>query len=135
MPMTPGVRVAAGEFSSGEQHEIDRTIRAAEQASRCEFSVFVGDAGPDPQAFARRLHARLVAPTRSVLVLVDPTSRAVEVVTGAVVRRNLSDGEVELAVLQMKSAFAEGDIVGGLKRGVSMLAEHARAPLTLHAGS
>jgi uncharacterized membrane protein YgcG len=125
--------VAVGEFSAGERHDIDRTIRAAEQASRCEFSVFVGDAGADPHAFARRLHARLVAPTRSVLVLVDPISRALEVVTGATVRRNLTDREVELAVLQMKSAFAEGDLVGGLKRGISMLAEHARAPLTLHA--
>jgi len=131
--MTPGVRVAVGEFSSGERHEIDRTIRAAEQASRCEFSVYVGEAGPDPAAFARRLHARLVAPTRSVLILVDPLSKSLEVITGATVRRNLTDGEVELAVLQMKSAFAEGDLVGGLKRGISMLAEHARAPLTLHA--
>jgi hypothetical protein len=66
---------------------------------------------------------------------VDPARRALEVVTGAEVRRNLSDGEVELAVLQMQSAFAEGDLVGGLKRGISMLAEHARAPLTLHADS
>ena len=33
----------------------------------------------------------------------------------------------------MRSAFAEGDLVGGLKRGISMLAEHARAPQTLHA--
>jgi uncharacterized membrane protein YgcG len=127
--------VAAGEFSSGERHEIDRTIRAAEQASRCEFSVYVGDGGQEPQATARRLHAALVAPARSILLLVDPARRALEVVTGAEVRRNLSDGEVELAVLQMQSAFAEGDLVGGLKRGISMLAEHARAPLTLHADS
>jgi len=127
--------VAAGEFSPGERYEVDRAIRAAEQASRCEFSVFVGDSGAEPEAFARRLHARLVAPARSVLILVDPLSRAVSVVTGADVRRNLTDGEVELAVLQMKSAFAEGDLVGGLKRGISMLAEHARAPLTLHADS
>ncbi len=125
--------MAVGEFSSGERHEIDRAIRAAEQASRCEFSVFVGDAGADPQAFARRLHSRLVAPARSVLLMVDPIGRSLEVVTGAVVRRNLTDGEVDLAILQMKSAFAEGDLVGGLKRGISMLAEHARAPLTLHA--
>lgn len=125
--------MAVGEFSPSERHEIDRAIRAAEQASRCEFSVYVGDAGPDSQAFARRLHSRLVAPTRSVMVLVDPLSRALEVVTGATVRRNLSDGEVELAVLQMKSAFAEGDLVGGLKRGIAMLAEHARPQTTLHA--
>ena len=133
--MTPGVRVAAGEFSSSERYEIDRAIRAAETASRCEFSVFVGDAGVDPDAYARRLHARLVAPTRSVLILVDPGSRALSVVTGATVRRNLTDGEVQLAVLQMESAFAEGDVVGGLKRGIAMLAEHARAPQTLHAES
>lgn len=124
--------MAAGEFSPRERHELDRVIRAAEQASRCEFSVFVGSAEGDPQAFARRLHAALVAPAVSVLVMVDPGQRALEVVTGLEVRRHLSDGEVELAVLQMKSAFAEGDLVGGLKRGIAMLAEHARAPHTLH---
>ena len=120
--------MAAGEFSAGERHEIDRAIRAAEQASRYEFSVYVGRGRRRPGAFARRLHARLVAPTRSILILVDPVGRALEVVTGVDVRRNLTDGEVELAVLQMQSAFAEGDLVGGLKRGISMLAEHARAP-------
>jgi hypothetical protein len=124
--------VAAGEFSSGERHEIDRCIRAAEQASRYEFSVYVGVAEGEPDAFARRLHASLVAPPRSVLILVDPVVRALEVVTGVEVRRNLSDREVELAVLEMQSAFAAGDLVGGLKRGISMLADHARAPETLH---
>ncbi|MFC6288273.1 DUF5130 family protein [Nocardioides sp. GCM10027113] len=126
-------RVAAGDFSSAEQHELDRVIRAAEQSSRCEFSVYVGSADGDPRDFAARLHAALVAPSRSVLVLVDPDARALEVVTGAVVRRQLTDREVELAVLEMQSAFAQGDLVGGLKRGVSMLAEHARTPRTLHA--
>jgi uncharacterized membrane protein YgcG len=127
--------VAAGEFTAGERHELDRVIRAAEQASRCEFSVYVGSADGDSRAFAERLHAALVAPARSILVLVDPAARELEVVTGALVRRHLTDREVELAILQMQSAFAEGDLVGGLKRGVSMLADHARPPQTLHAGS
>jgi uncharacterized membrane protein YgcG len=125
--------VAAGDFSSGERYDLDRTIRSAEQSSRWEFSVFVGTAEGDPRAFASRLHASLVAPARSILVMVDPTIRAIEVVTGTDVRRHLTDGEVELAVLHMKSAFAEGDLVGGLKRGICMLADHARAPNTLHA--
>jgi uncharacterized membrane protein YgcG len=124
--------VAAGEFSSAERHEIDRCMRAAEQASRYEFSVYVGRAEGEPAAFARRLHASLVAPARSVLIMVDPIARAVEVVTGHDVRRNLTDHEVELAVLAMQSEFAAGDLVGGLKRGISMLADHARAPETLH---
>ena len=124
--------VAAGDFTPAERHEIDRTIRAAEQASRFEFSVFVGRAQGSSREFAQRLHAASVAPARSVLVMVDPAARTIEVVTGAEVRRHLSDREVELAVLEMQSAFAEGDLVGGLKRGVGQLADHARPPVTLH---
>jgi uncharacterized membrane protein YgcG len=125
--------VAAGDFSAAQRFEIDKAIRAAEQTSRYEFSVFVGNAGAEPRAFAQRLHGSLVAPDRSVMVLVDAHARAIEVVTGAEVRRTLSDSAVGLAVLQMQSAFAAGDLVGGLKRGVVMLAEASRAPQTLHA--
>lgn len=124
--------MAAGEFTDSERHEIDRAIRAAEQMSRFEFSVFVGRAQGNPRDFARRLHATSVAPERSVLVMVDPTARVIEVVTGSEVRRHLSDREVELAVLEMQSFFAEGDLVGGLKAGIAMLADHARPQPMLH---
>ena len=119
-------------FSGSDKIALDETIRRAERVSRVEFSVFVGHAEGDPRAYARSLHASLVAPARSVLVLVDPDARAVEVVTGSEVRRTLRDQQVELAVVQMQSLFAEGDLVGGLRRGIQMLAEHARAPHTLH---
>jgi Domain of unknown function (DUF5130) len=126
--------VAAGDFSAGDRFEIDRAIRAAEQTSRCEFSVFVGRAEGPPRAHAEALHRALVAPDRSVLVMVDPVARALEVVTGRTVRRTLSDREVQLAVLEMQSDFATGALVDGLKRGIAQLAQHARAPQTLHAG-
>lgn len=119
-------------FTAGEKAAIDKTIRAAEQVSRCEFSVFVGTAEGAPRAFANRLHASLASPTRSVLIMVDPKARRVEVVTGAAVRRTLRDREVELAVLDMQSEFAGGDLVGGLRRGIGNLALHARAQQTLH---
>ena len=125
--------VAAGELRSSDRHEIDTAIRAAEQASRYEFSVFVGKADGPSREFATRLHAASVAPDRSVLILVDPRARVIEVVTGADVRRTLDDQSVELAVLQMRSSFAEGDLVVGLVRGIAQLAEHARAPQTRHA--
>ena len=120
-------------FSGGDRVALDEAIRRAERVSRVEFSVFVGHAEGDARAYARSLHASLVAPTRSILILVDPDARALEVVTGSDVRRTLRDPEVELAVVQMQSLFAEGDLVGGLRRGIQMLAEHARAPQTLHA--
>jgi uncharacterized membrane protein YgcG len=130
--------VAAGDslshrFSGSDKVALDETIRRAEQLSRVEFSVFVGHAEGDPRAYALSLHATLVAPSRSILILVDPGARAVEVVTGSHVRRTLRDNQVELAVAQMQTLFSSGDLVGGLRRGIQMLAEHARAPLTLHA--
>ena len=127
-------RVAAGDFSSAERYALDETIRKAEQQSRVEFSLFVGSAEGDPRVFATQLHNSLVAPARSILIMVDPDARALEIVTGGYVRRTLTDKEVELTALQMQTYFAEGDLVGGLKHGIAMLAEHARPQNTLHAG-
>ena len=125
--------VGAGDyFSSSERFALDEAIRKAEQLCRAEFSVFVGKATGEPREFATRLHNSLVAPSRSILIMVDPQQRALEVVTGGYVRRTLSDNEVELAVLAMQTAFAAGDLVGGLKRGILLLADHARSPETLH---
>jgi hypothetical protein len=127
--------VAAGDpFRSADRVVLDETIRKAEQLARVEFSVFIGNAEGEPRQFAATLHAALVAPSRSILIMVDPTERVLEVVTGSYVRRTLTDNEVELAVAAMQSDFAADDLVGGLRRGIQMLAEHARAPQTLHAG-
>ena len=128
--------MASGEgFSSDQRYEIDRAIRAAETVCRYEFSVYVGAAENEAGPFAQRLHASLIAPARSVLVMVDPAARLLEIVTGSVVRRDLSDEQVRLAAVAMQSAFAEGDLVGGIKRGLAQLAEAARKPATLHASS
>jgi uncharacterized membrane protein YgcG len=125
--------VAAGEaFSPSQRREIDKAIRDAETVSRLEFSVFVGRSEGETRPFAERLHSTLTTPDRSVLVLVDPVARLVEVVTGPQARRLLDDHQVELAVLTMKSAFAADDLVGGITRGVQQLAEHAHQPQVRH---
>ena len=121
------------EFTTAQQVALDQSIRAAEQVSRFEFSVFVGTAESDARAFAERLHASLATPPRSILIMVDPTAHLVEVVTGSEVRRVLTDHEVGLAVLEMRTEFASGDLVRGLRRGISMLAMQSRTPRTLHA--
>jgi uncharacterized membrane protein YgcG len=121
--------VAGGDaFTSAQRHEIDKAIRDAETLCRIEFSVFVGRAEGETRPFAERLHAALVAPDRSVLLLVDPAARILEIVTGAEAHRVLDDAEVRLAALTVQTAFAAGDLVGGITRGVQQLAEHARRP-------
>lgn len=141
------VPVAAGDGSVGgfrglnsaQRLELDRAIRAGEQLSRCEFSVFVGPTEGDPRAYAVRLHSALSAPHRSILVMVDPTRRVFEIVTGADVRRQLSDAQTDLARVTMQSAFAAGGgsgaetITDGIIRGIASLAEHARPARTRHA--
>ena len=128
-------QVGVGEFNSAERFQIDEAIRNAELVSRFEFSVFVGRVDGEPRAFATQLHNRLVAPPRSILIMLDPAARVLEIVTGGVVRRNITDREVELVALQMQSLLAAGDLIGGLRRGIQMLADHAAAPETLHAES
>lgn len=119
-------------LSSAERASIDTEIRKAEQLSRAEFSVFVGEVQGDTREFATSLHNSLVAPSRSILIMVDPAARVVEVVTGGWVRRTLSDTQTELAVAAMSSCFKNGDLAGGLRQGIRLLAEHAKAPTTLH---
>jgi len=120
--------VAGGDiFTSQQRMAVATVIRKAEVLSRMEISVFVGPSeGDDPRAFATQLHNSLVAPTRTVVIMVDPNKRALEIVTGGWVRSRVSDDEVQLAALEMRTAFAEGDLVGGLTRGINLIAEHAR---------
>jgi uncharacterized membrane protein YgcG len=120
-------------LTAAQRVSVDQAIRAAERVSRFEFSVFVGTVDGEARPYAERLHAALSTPSRSVLVMVDPVARLIEVVTGADVRRCLTDQEVAFAVLEMRTEFAGGDLVKGLRRGLSMLAMSARAPRTLHA--
>lgn len=127
-------QVAAGDtFTARERADVDRAIRDAETVSRFEFSVYVGPSEGESRPFAERLHAKLTAPERSVLLMVDPVARRLEIVTGSEVRRDLDDSEVHLAALTMQTAFEAGDLVGGITQGLLMLAEHARTPQMRHA--
>lgn len=119
-------------FTPAERQQIDRSIRDAELVCRFEFSVFVGPSEGAPRAYAERLHASLVAPDRSILILLDPAARVLEVVTGGVVRRELDDKEVRLAIVEMQSQLAHDDLVGAITRGIDRLAAYARKPPTLH---
>ena len=130
--MTPHPRAEL----AGERR--DRPVHPRRRGSLCrfEFSVFIGSAEGDSRAYAQRLHASLVAPARSMLLLVDPTARVIEVVTGTEVRRHLTDREVELAVLASSSPTSPPATSSAAStRGIAMLAEHARPQHTLHAGS
>lgn len=121
-------------FDYSDRRQIDAALAVAKQVSDLEFEAYVGPAGDDPRAYAVTLHSRLPEPSQSVLVLCDPSARALEIVTGHAIRQYLDDTACRLAVATMTSSFIAGDLIGGLVRGIQQLGEAAYHPETLHAG-
>lgn len=124
----------AGDALSVEQRDrLRRAVHNAEALCGLTFSLYVGLADEDARAYATRLHRALDAPARSVLVLCDPESRALEIVVGVEAARRLDDRACALAAASMQTSFAGGDLVGGLVTGIQQLGDAARVPPTLHA--
>lgn len=116
---------AGDAFTRQQREELERVLSQVLQDSRLSVGVYVGPLAEDPRGTAQRLHAGLPVPAHAVLVAVDPEGRRVEIVTGAEVRGRLDDRSCGLAAMTMSSAFAAGDLVGGVVTGVRTLAEHA----------
>jgi uncharacterized membrane protein YgcG len=111
-------------FSDGQVRELSRACSTASRETGLHFSVFIGAAEGDIRDHAERLHAALGPKSaRSVLLLVSPQDRQLEVVTGKESARRLSDRACTLAALSMITSFAGGDIVGGVVTGLRMMAE------------
>jgi len=126
--------VPAGEGLSTRQRErIERAVEQAERASGLSYVVWVGTTDTDLRAHAEHLHAESGGDvSRTVLVAVEPARRSLEIVTGSAAHRVLDDRSCGLAALTMASCFRGGDLVGGIVQGISSMADHARAPKTLH---
>ena len=122
---------AANPLSEVERVELSRVVQRARSISGYCFGVYVGPLAAGRES-AIAQHSVLPDPTSAVLVAVDPAARTIEIVTGKTVAVDLDDRACQLATLAMKSSFAADDLVGGLRDGVTLLAEHARAPKVLH---
>src|SRR4051812_33973403 len=120
-------------FTDPQVREISRACSTASAESGLHYSVYVGPAEGDIRDHAERLHAAL-GPLASggVLILVSPGDRQLEIVTGRTSSRRLSDRACALAALSMTTAFAGGDLVGGIATGLRMLSEASGRELTSH---
>jgi uncharacterized membrane protein YgcG len=126
--------VAAGDRADGlsvsQQERIDHAVAQCRSQNGLDVSVVVGDLGvTDLSGFrqaAETVHEALGDRSRgAVLVVVAPGQRRVEVVTGPAARRRVPDRVAALAVLSMTSAFAGGDLAGGIVDGLRQIATAA----------
>ena len=123
--------MASGDLTPAQQAELHRLLLHAEEQSGLTFSVYIG-AWSDGRMGAEELLARLPDPDRSILVAVDPDRRALEIVTGRLARIPLDDHACGLAVLSMTSSFVADDLMGGLRDGLGILADHGRRMRVYH---
>ncbi|MBK9740330.1 MAG: DUF5130 family protein [Actinobacteria bacterium] len=126
-----GVSDATGPLSVSQRTALTRIVQRARSVCGYGFGVYVGPL-PSGRESALEQHALLPDPASAVLVAVDPSARAIEIVTGINVTVALDTRSCELAVLAMRSCFVADDLVGGIREGVTLLAEHARVPRVLH---
>jgi uncharacterized membrane protein YgcG len=126
--------VAAGKERTGlsvaQQERIEHAVAQCRAQNGLDISVVVGDLQITDlsgfRAAAEQLHAALGERAHSaVLVVVAPGQRRVEVVTGPAARRRVPDRVAALAVLSMTTAFAGGDLAGGIIDGLRQMAESA----------
>ncbi len=123
---------AGDPFTSDQRRGIERARKDAERMSELTFHVFVGATGDEPRSAAQARQAALPAAGTAVLMFVDPPARALEIVTGAQAHQLLDDSACSLVALSMQTAFAAGDLAGGIIHGLYQLGEHARRPESLH---
>ncbi|SDF48371.1 TLP18.3, Psb32 and MOLO-1 founding protein of phosphatase [Blastococcus aurantiacus] len=120
-------------FSFRELARIDEALTMSSRETGLRFTLYVGDLGTPTRARAEELHAYSGGNTaEAVLIAVSPGQRVVEVVTGSAAARRLPDRACALAVLSMTTAFAGGDLVGGIVNGLRQLSDQAGRPSVRH---
>lgn len=113
------------------QQRIQQAIETCRRENGLDVSVLLGDLSLDDlgqfRAAAERLHTALgeQRAQAAVLVMVAPGQHRVEVVTGPNVRRRVPDRVCSLAVLSMTTAFAGGDLAGGIVDALRQFADAA----------
>ena len=115
----------SGDLTPGQRADLQRILLHAEEQSGLTFSAYVGswDGGRDA---VEVMLSELPSPDRSVMVAVDPAGRRLEIVTGRLARISLDDHACALAAMSMTSSFGAGDLMGGLRDGIYVLADHGR---------
>ncbi len=119
-------------FTEVQRVRLAQAVAGAEQATGLRVVLRVGllDGG---RAGAEAVLASCGdAAPGTVVVAVDPTARALEIVTGSRAAEVLDDRTCALAALAMTSSFAAGDLVGGIRNGLQVLADHGRNLRTPH---
>lgn len=115
-------------FNPRQLERIDDALTLASQDAKLTFSLYVGALAEPTRPTAEAMLDRLPEPADSVLVVVSPGQRVLEIVTGIDASERIPNRICALAALTMRAAFSSGDLVGGIVNGIRILSDAAGQP-------
>ncbi len=107
---------------------MQRALQYAGEASGLKFAVVLHDVGGPVRTYAEQVHADMADPDRSVLIVVDPTARALEIVTGRRAGRRIDDDACAAVAASVGRVIGEGYLVRALVSGLQQLGQIAGPP-------
>jgi hypothetical protein len=119
-------------FTDEQRARLARSVETTEQAIGLTLVLRVGALEHGRASAEALLAACGPSAETSVVVAVDPSARGLEIVTGREAAQLLDDRTCALVALAMTSSFAAGDLVGGIRNGLQVMADHGRNSRTLH---
>jgi len=125
--------VPAGDgITASQRQAIEEIVTSAGRQCGLIFKVYVGQLSAGRSSAESMLHGSSADADSTVLTAIDPTSRALEIVTGAHAATAIDDRTCALAALAMTSSFQAGELVGGIRNGINLMAQHAQLPERRH---
>ena len=111
-------------LTAEERGRLEDAIRDAEAETGLQIAAYVGPVEGDPGYAAEQFFADAGVQSRpSVLLLVEPVQRRLEIRTAPAARERLSDREAEIVGRAMRERFVAGDVVQGVLDGLHMISE------------
>lgn len=125
-------RVVSGDprpLTARQQRQLTDLLTLCRSRTGLLFTVYLGALAEPTRDHAWQLHQRLGAEAAdAVLLAVSPGQRLLEITTGVRAAARIPDRTCALAALSATASFAVGDLLGGVRNGVRMLADQAGAP-------
>jgi len=119
-------------FTDEQRAVLARSVEATERATGLRVVLRVGPLDHGRESAQALLASSGPSADGSVVVAVDPAARGLEIVTGRDAAVVLDDRTCGLVALAMTSSFAAGALVGGIRNGLQVMADHGRNSRTVH---
>lgn len=122
-------------FSQSEIDAFERALVEAEDRSGMRFALYVGGPESEPKEFATTLLSGQREPASTVVLVVDPDSRAVQIATGTEAARRINDADCDLAAANIQYESDRAGLASGIVNALNLLGGGGRELPIRNAGS